>query len=191
MILEITDPAEKQAIARNVLEALTDWFGIEESREEYISGSAHWTFLAAREDNNIIGFLCLKETGKATVELAVMGILKDYHRRGIGRQLVEKAKEAARKKAKFNAETYAKLKKEKAQEIVTLLDLFGGEITLSEILSTDISLLNQLRDAKIEINRIQAREAEKMNKAMQQTQPGQRPAVKLTDPSTLTKKGKK
>ena len=95
MILEITDPAEKQAIARNVLEALTDWFGIEKSREEYISGSAHWTFLAAREDNNIIGFLCLKETGKATVELAVMGILKDYHRRGIGRQLVEKAKEAA------------------------------------------------------------------------------------------------
>ena len=62
---------------------------------------------------------------------------------------------------------------------------------MSEILSTDISLLNQLRDAKIEINRIQAREAEKMNKAMQQNQPGQRPAVKLTDPSTLTKKGKK
>ena len=96
MIIEITDPTEKQAIARNVLEALTDWFGIEESREEYISGSADWTFLAAREDKNTVGFLCLKETGKATVELAVMGVLKDYHRRGIGRQLVEKAKETAR-----------------------------------------------------------------------------------------------
>ena len=33
---------------------------------------------------------------KATVELAVMGVLKDYHRSGIGRQLVERAKEAAR-----------------------------------------------------------------------------------------------
>ena len=73
MITEITNPIEKKAIARNVLEALTDWFGIEESREEYISRSAGWTFLAAREDNNIMGFLCLKETGKATVELAVMG----------------------------------------------------------------------------------------------------------------------
>ena len=96
MIREITNPTEKQAVARNVLEALTDWFGIEESREEYISGSAGWTFFAAREDNKTMGFLCLKETGKATVELAVMGVLKDYHRRGIGRQLVEKAKEAAR-----------------------------------------------------------------------------------------------
>ena len=96
MIKEITDPAEKQAIARNVLEALTDWFGIEESREDYISHSADWTFLAAKDDHNVVGFLCLKETGKATVELAVMGVLKDYHRRGIGRQLVEKAKEIAR-----------------------------------------------------------------------------------------------
>ena len=96
MIMEITDPAEKLAIARNVLEGLTDWFGIEESRKKYITSSADWTFLAAEEDHHIIGFLCLKETGKATVELAVMGVLKDYHRRGTGRQLVEKAKEAAR-----------------------------------------------------------------------------------------------
>ena len=96
MIIEITNPAEKQAIARNVLEALTDWFGIEESREEYISGSADWTFLAAREHNSIVGFLCLKETGNATVELAVMGILKEHHRRGIGRRLVKKAKEVAK-----------------------------------------------------------------------------------------------
>ncbi len=53
MIKEITDPAEKQAIARNVLEALTDWFGVEESREEYISRSADWTFLAAKDDHII------------------------------------------------------------------------------------------------------------------------------------------
>ncbi len=96
MIVEITDSKEKQAIARKVLEALTDWFAIEESREEYISGCANWTFFAAKEDGDAVGFLCLKETGKATVELAVMGVLKDFHRSGIGRQLVEKAKETAR-----------------------------------------------------------------------------------------------
>ena len=96
MIIEIKDPNEKQAIARKVLEALTDWFGIEESREEYISGCAGWIFFAAKDETEAIGFLCLKETGKATVELAVMGVLKDYHRRGIGRQLVERAKEAAK-----------------------------------------------------------------------------------------------
>ena len=95
MITEITDSNEKQAIARNILEALTDWFGIEESREAYIWGSADWTFFAAKEDEKAVGFLCLKETGKSTVELAVMGVLKEYHRSGIGKQLVEKAIENA------------------------------------------------------------------------------------------------
>ena len=95
MIVEIKDSKEKQAIARKILEALTDWFEIEESREEYITGSADWTFFAAMEEEKAVGFLCLKETGKATVELAVMGILKEYHRSGIGRQLVEKAIETA------------------------------------------------------------------------------------------------
>ena len=96
LIVEITDSNEKQAIAREILEALTDWFGVEESREEYISGSAGWTFFAAKGTEGPIGFLCLKETGKATVELAVMGVLMEHHRSGVGRQLVEKAMETAR-----------------------------------------------------------------------------------------------
>lgn len=36
----------------------------------------------------------LKQTGKDTVELAVMGVLKEYHRKGIGRALFEYAKES-------------------------------------------------------------------------------------------------
>ena len=95
MIIEITDSKEKQNIARKVLEALTDWFEVDESREGYISGCVDWTFFAAKEAEETIGFLCLKETGKATVELAVMGVLKEHHRSGVGRQLVERAKEAA------------------------------------------------------------------------------------------------
>lgn len=96
MITEITDSAEKQAIARKVLEALTEWFEVEESREGYIRDCVNWTFLAAKEDDKVMGFLCLKKTGNATVELAVMGVMKDFHRNGIGRQLVEKAKEVAK-----------------------------------------------------------------------------------------------
>ena len=95
MIVEITDSNEKQTIAREVLEALTDWFEVEESREGYISGCTDWTFLAAKEGQKAIGFLCLKETGNATVELAVMGILREYHRRGLGRALFEEAKKIA------------------------------------------------------------------------------------------------
>ena len=96
MIRFIEDKQEKMKISREVLEALTEWFEVEESREGYIRDCADWTFLAAKDNDRIMGFLCLKKTGNATVELAVMGVMKEYHRNGVGRKLVEKAKEAAK-----------------------------------------------------------------------------------------------
>ena len=96
MIVTINDTAEKRAVARAVLEDLTDWFEVEESREGFIRDCADQTFLAAKDNDKVMGFLCLKQTGNATVELAVMGVKKEYHRSGIGRQLVEKAKETAK-----------------------------------------------------------------------------------------------
>ena len=95
MIKQIEDKNEKQKIAREVLEALTEWFEVEESREGYISDSKDWIFFASEEDGKNAGFLCLKETGKATVELAVMGVKKEFHRHGIGRQLFNEAKKTA------------------------------------------------------------------------------------------------
>lgn len=44
------------------------------------------------------GFLCLKETGRETVELAVMGVRQAEHRKGISRELFKAAKNAAREK---------------------------------------------------------------------------------------------
>ena len=96
MVVVIKDPNERKAIAREVLEDLTQWFEVEESREGYIAGSADWIFLAAKDGEKPMGFLCLKQTGNATVELAVMGVKKEYHRNGAGRELVEKAKEVAK-----------------------------------------------------------------------------------------------
>lgn len=95
MIERISDPAEKKRISRTILEALTDWFGIQESREEYIENSGEQIFLADIRENDPLGFLCLKETGKDTLELAVMGVMKEYHRKGIGRELFDAAKEHA------------------------------------------------------------------------------------------------
>ena len=96
MIVKIQDSKEKKVIARTILESLKEWFEVEESREGYIRDCVDWIFLAAKDDDKEVGFLCLKETGNATVELAVMGVLMDYHRNGIGRQLICKAKEVAK-----------------------------------------------------------------------------------------------
>ena len=97
-IKEITESDEKKQIARSVLEALTDWFEISESRETYIRESGSQLFYAAFDDSLPVGFICLKQTGKDTAELSVMGVLKEYHKKGIGRQLFLKAKEAAVRK---------------------------------------------------------------------------------------------
>lgn len=95
MIKQITDSEEKKRIARLVLEALPDWFGIPEAREEYIRESVDQLFFTALKDREPVGFLCLKETGKATVELSVMGVLQKCHRQGIGSALFSAAKESA------------------------------------------------------------------------------------------------
>ena len=68
---------------------------MEESREKYIADYAGWIFFAAKENGEYAGFLCLKETGKDTVELAVMGVLREYHRKGLGRALFREAKKTA------------------------------------------------------------------------------------------------
>ena len=87
MIRFIEDPNERQKISREVLEALTEWFEVEESREQYIRESADQPFWAAFDNDVPAGFLCLKQTGDATVELAVMGVKKEFHRNGYGRRL--------------------------------------------------------------------------------------------------------
>jgi len=95
IIKEVLSAEEKQMITRNILEALPDWFGVEESREDYIKKSADLIFFAAYDDERPIGFICLKETGKDTTEICVMGILKEYHRQGVGRKLFEAIKKVA------------------------------------------------------------------------------------------------
>ena len=95
MIRFIEDPEERSRIAREILEALTEWFEVTESREQYIRESAGWPFWAAFDEEKAIGFLCVKQTGNATVELAVMGVRKEYHRGGYGRKLFGAAKEYA------------------------------------------------------------------------------------------------
>lgn len=96
MTEQIFDADLKKAAAGNILDSLTEWFEVEESRKKYIEESAGQVFIAAKRDGRYAGFLCLKETGNATAEIAVMGVLKEYHRSGIGRALFEAAKTAAK-----------------------------------------------------------------------------------------------
>ena len=95
MVVQITDRAEKAAVARRILENLTDWFGVDESRERYIDESREQRMFADLAGGAPRGFLCLKPTGADTVELAVMGVLPEFHRQGIGAALFAAERRAA------------------------------------------------------------------------------------------------
>jgi GNAT superfamily N-acetyltransferase len=95
IIKEISEVSEKQNVVRLILEALPDWFGIPEAREHYIEESAIHPFYAAYNEDRPVGFIYLNKTGKDTLELYVMGVLMEYHGKGVGKMLFEKARETA------------------------------------------------------------------------------------------------
>lgn len=97
IIKQIESDPDKRSIARAILGSLPDWFGIPEATEEYIADSNGKPFFCAYDSEMPVGFLYLKETGRHTVELAVLGVLKEYHRQGIGRKLFAEAKNEAKR----------------------------------------------------------------------------------------------
>ncbi|MBS5933771.1 MAG: GNAT family N-acetyltransferase [Clostridiales bacterium] len=88
-IKKIVDKEEKARIADEILHMLPDWFGIEESTQEYIRESKSMPFLGAYEDETAVGFLAIKEASPYAAEIYVMGIQPQYHRSGIGKQLFD------------------------------------------------------------------------------------------------------
>ncbi len=95
-VIRIEEGREKQRIAEGILAALPEWFGIPEARAEYVQDCADKIFLCAMEQGEPAGFLYLKETGKDTMEIAAMGVRKEFHRRGVGKALFEQAKAIAK-----------------------------------------------------------------------------------------------
>jgi GNAT superfamily N-acetyltransferase len=89
MIYFVQLPEQKREIATSILHALPDWFGIPESTQKYIDECSEKPFWSYRNGEQDIGFIALKETGPKAAEIFVMGVLKEYHRQGIGRMLFD------------------------------------------------------------------------------------------------------
>lgn len=85
----ICDSDKKEEIAKHILNDLPEWFGLPESTKEYIEKSREFPLFAYYKDGHYVGFIVLKETGKYTAEIYVMGVLKDYQRQRIGNKLFD------------------------------------------------------------------------------------------------------
>ncbi len=81
----------KARTCEDILRSLPEWFGIEESLRKYIEETRTRPMFIAKESGSIAGFLTLTLHNEFTGEIHVMGIKKEYHRKGLGKALVEYA----------------------------------------------------------------------------------------------------
>ncbi|KAB3527278.1 GNAT family N-acetyltransferase [Alkaliphilus serpentinus] len=87
-ITEIKDQEEKRRICEEILRTLPNWFGIEEAIIDYRNSVMDMPFIAVLDKNKFIGFIAIKIHNQYTAEVYVMGITEDYHRKGIGKLLI-------------------------------------------------------------------------------------------------------
>ncbi len=88
-IKQVLNSDEKREICRGVLQELPEWFGIPEALDNYVEQSAELPLWKAEIDGEIAGFICVRASSSSTTELYVMGVLRKYHRQGIGKILFD------------------------------------------------------------------------------------------------------
>ena len=87
-MFEILEPdADRVSIARSILEGLPEWFGILEAREKYIERAGQLPMTAVSVGTQIIGFLSVENKTPVSSEVHVLGVRRDWHRRGVGKFL--------------------------------------------------------------------------------------------------------
>jgi len=127
-IRKINSANEKSDICNSILRALPDWFGVEASIVYYIQQVKGLVFIAAYDNDTAVGFLALKPHTQYASEICVMGILNEYHRRGIGKQLVAVCEQIClENKVEFlTVKTLAESRESKSYEKTRLFYLAQG-----------------------------------------------------------------
>ena len=85
----------RAAICRELLESLPEWFGIPVSVESYVAAADELPMLAYFATDEVVGFVSVKTHTAFAAEVYVMGVKLPWHRRGIGRALIDAAAELA------------------------------------------------------------------------------------------------
>ncbi len=87
MISYIHNKDVKERICKEILEQLPEWFSKKDGITQYAKESRTSHLWAAVENEKTVGFIVMKETSPYTVEINVMGVIKEYQRKGIGAEL--------------------------------------------------------------------------------------------------------
>ncbi len=81
----------KGSVCEKIMRSLPQWFGIEAAIIQYAKDIEQLPTFVAMEDSKAVGFLTIKQHNQFTAEIYVMGVLPQFHRKGIGSSLIEQA----------------------------------------------------------------------------------------------------
>lgn len=98
MLRVIEHIAEKEQITNRILRDLPEWFGIESAIKQYVNTVGPMHMIVYEADGGVVGFSVLKTHNEHAGEIYVTGVLKPYHRRGIGRKLINGHIDEAKKR---------------------------------------------------------------------------------------------
>ncbi len=88
-IVKVIDPKIKSEICSSILRNLKPWFGIESAIVDYVNDVQQMETWAVLENEKYIGFASINKRFPESAEIHVMGVLLEYHRKGVGQQLME------------------------------------------------------------------------------------------------------
>ncbi len=131
-ICEIQDENLKGQIAREILDDLPEWFGVEGTCKNYIEKGRALPFFALNFNGEYIGYLSLKINSKSTGEILSMGIKKKYHNKGFGKKLIQKVENVLKQK-KFRLLLVKTLSKNHPDKYYALTHIFYEQCGFLEV----------------------------------------------------------
>lgn len=85
---KITDKDLKTSITLEIMNSLPKWFNPPQDILKKSIEHRNMPFFAAFDGTKVIGFVTLKIHNRYTVEMYNLGVLEEYHRKGVGRALL-------------------------------------------------------------------------------------------------------
>ncbi len=112
-IYRVINIEEKSKIVREVILDLPDWIQVSDEMEKYIEDAKELPLWVAKNDEETIGFLTLRETSKDTCEIHAVGVKEVYQDLGVGKKLYYACEDYAKENYEY---MQVKLLKEDFQE---------------------------------------------------------------------------